>query len=93
MPTDHILALLIAERDKLNRAIDALQGPVKRRGRSPKNPATPSAVLVTADTLSAPIPKKKRPRWTAAKRKAAAERAKAVWVRRRKDAGKGVKKT
>ena len=31
MATDHILALLIAERDKLNRAIDALQGPVKRR--------------------------------------------------------------
>jgi hypothetical protein len=26
MPTDHILALLIAERDKLNRAIEALQG-------------------------------------------------------------------
>ena len=26
MPTDHILALLTAERDKLNRAIEALQG-------------------------------------------------------------------
>ena len=26
MPTDHIVALLIAERDKLNSAIEALQG-------------------------------------------------------------------
>ena len=36
MPTEHILSLLIAERDKLNRAIEALQGPAKRRGRPPK---------------------------------------------------------
>jgi len=26
MPTEHIVALLIQERDKLNRAIEALQG-------------------------------------------------------------------
>jgi len=40
MPTDHILALLVAERDKLNRAIDALQGAGhKRRGRPPQAPA------------------------------------------------------
>jgi hypothetical protein len=32
-----ILALLIAERDKLNRAIDALQGTTKRRGRPPRS--------------------------------------------------------
>src|SRR6266850_2773822 len=32
MPTEHILSLLIAERDKLSRAIEALQGPAKRRG-------------------------------------------------------------
>jgi len=32
MPTEHILALLIAERDRLNRAIEALQGPAKGRG-------------------------------------------------------------
>jgi hypothetical protein len=30
MPTDHIVALLIAERDKLNAAIEALQGTVKK---------------------------------------------------------------
>jgi hypothetical protein len=33
MPTEHIVALLIEERDKLNRAIKALQGPTKPRGR------------------------------------------------------------
>lgn len=32
---DHIVLLLIQERDKLNRAIQALQGSVKRRGRPP----------------------------------------------------------
>jgi hypothetical protein len=35
MPTDHILALLIAERDKVNRAIEALGAGTKRRGRPP----------------------------------------------------------
>ena len=30
MPTDHIVALLIAERDKLNAAIEALQGPARK---------------------------------------------------------------
>ena len=33
MPTEHIVRLLIEERDRLNRAIAALQGPLIRRGR------------------------------------------------------------
>ena len=37
MPTEHILKLLIAERDKLNRAIEALQGRTKALGRRLKN--------------------------------------------------------
>ncbi len=82
MPTDHILTLLISERDKLNRAIEALQG-TSRSGR-PRNNAMPS--IDPAPTAThAP----KRHRWTAAQRRAAAERAKAVWVkRRRKEATK-----
>jgi hypothetical protein len=64
MPTERILALLIEERDKLNRAIEALQGPTKRRGRPPKNslnsPASPEP---------APPAKKKRRKCTAAQRK------------------------
>jgi hypothetical protein len=37
MPTEQILALLKAERDRLNRAIEALQGPTKRIDRPSKN--------------------------------------------------------
>jgi hypothetical protein len=70
MPTDHILALLKAERDKLNRAIEALQG--KRQGRP-----------VAADT---PSPKKKRKRQSAAQRKSKSERMKAYWAAKRKKA-------
>jgi hypothetical protein len=78
MPTDHIVALLIAERDKLNRAIGALQGPAKRRGRPPKNP------LAAAVAPAAPTNPAKRPRRTAAQRKAQAERMKAYWAKKRK---------
>jgi len=39
MPTEHIVALLIAERDKLDQAIEALGGGTKRRGRPRKNPS------------------------------------------------------
>ena len=35
MATDHILALLVSERSKLTKAIEALQGPTKRKGRKP----------------------------------------------------------
>jgi hypothetical protein len=45
MNTEHIVALLIAERDKLNRAIEALGTSVKRPGRPPKNPL--AAALAT----------------------------------------------
>jgi len=36
MQTEQILALLVAERDRLSRAIEALQGSAKGRGRLPK---------------------------------------------------------
>ena len=74
MPTDHILTLLIAERDKLNRAIEALQGAAKRPGRPPKTPQTAAAV----------VPKRKRR--SVAQRKAQAERMKAYWAAKRKKA-------
>ena len=82
MPTEQILALLIAERDKLNR--EALQGPIKRRGRPPKN-SLPVAV--------SPAPaKRKRPLFTAAQREAAAERMRQRWAVKKKAAAKGAKK-
>ncbi len=75
MPTDQIIALLIAERDKLNRAIEALQGSAKRRGRPPKNPL-----------MAIAAPAKKHKRQSAARRKAQAERMKAYWAAKRKKA-------
>src|ERR1700723_3513100 len=84
MPTEYILALLIAERDKLNSAIEALQGPTKRRGRPPKNSL--------AAALTAPEPvqpaKKKHRKFTAAQRKQQAERMKAYWAAKKKAAAK-----
>jgi hypothetical protein len=82
MPTEQILVLLISERDKLNRAIEALQGSAKRRGRPPKNPA---AALVAAS----PAPAKARRKRTSAQKKAQAERMKAYWAAKKKAAKNG----
>ena len=73
MPIEQILALLIAERDRLNIAIAALQG-TKRRGRPPKNPFGGLQV----------VPTKKRRGMSAANRKAAAARMRAYWAKKRK---------
>jgi hypothetical protein len=81
MMTDQIVALLIAERDKLNRAIEALQGTAKRRGRPPKNP-----LAAVAEPVAPSRPEKKRKARTAAQRKAQAERMKAYWAKRKKQA-------
>jgi len=84
--TQQIIALLIAERDKLNRAIEALQGPVKRRGRPPKNPL--------AVATSAPVaPARKKRHFSAAQRKAASERMHQYWATKRKAGAKTAKKT
>jgi hypothetical protein len=77
MPTEQILALLIAERDKLNRAIEVLQGPTKRRGRPPKNPLTAASLALPEPAKPA---KKKRRRFTAAQRKQQAEKMRAYWL-------------
>jgi hypothetical protein len=79
MPTDHIVALLIQERDKLDRAIELLQGE-KRRGRPPRNSVAeiPQGAGVSSRT---PI---KKTSWTPARRKAQAERIKAYWAKKRK---------
>jgi len=84
MPTDQILALLTAERDKLNRAIEALRGPVKRRGRPPKSAA--------ATAEAAPAPAKRGRTFTAAQRKAASKRMRQRWAAKKKAAAKATKK-
>jgi len=83
MPIEQILALLIEERDKFNRAIEALGGLVKnRRGRPPKNP------LGTAVSMLAPPPvtgtRRKARKFTAAQREEQAARMKAYWAKRKK---------
>jgi hypothetical protein len=75
MPSENIVALLVAERDRLNRAIEALQGPARRRGRPPKNPLA---------TAAAPPTKKGRRKFTAEQRKAQAARMRAFWAARKK---------
>jgi len=83
MNTDQIVALLIAERDRLNAAIEALQGPTKRLGRPPKN-----AAVVSSQT-TAPITTGKRRSWSAASKKAQTQRMKAYWKKRKaEEAGK-----
>jgi hypothetical protein len=73
MDTQQIVALLIAERDRLNTAIEALQGPTKKRGRPPKNALTAVA-----------RPAARKYKRSAAQRKAHAERMKAYWAKRKK---------
>jgi len=73
--SEHIVGLLVQERDRLTRAIEALQGPRKRRGRPPKNP-------LPAHAPNAAAPKKGRRAFTAAQRKAQGERMKAMWAKR-----------
>jgi len=69
------LELLKQERDKLNRAIAALQGGLqRRRGRPPKNPLAAPA--------QAPAPRRKR--MSTAARKAVSARMKKYWAAKRK---------
>jgi hypothetical protein len=81
MPTEHIVSLLIQERDRLNLAIQALQGGVKRRGRPPKNPL--SVVTSVSPQANGTSAKKKRI-FTAEQRKAQAKRMKAYWAAKKK---------
>jgi hypothetical protein len=86
METAQIVALLVAERDRLNNAIEALRGPTKRVGRPPKNPL--AAVIPAA----APAPaKRKRRKFSKAQREAAAERMRQRWAAK-KAAAKPTKK-
>jgi hypothetical protein len=81
MPDDQILTLLITERDKLSRAIEALQGPTKRIGRRPKNPG---AIAVVSAPAAAPAPVKKTRKFSYYQRKKQAERMKAYWAAKKK---------
>ena len=70
MPIEQIVSLLVAERDRLNLAIEALQGSARRRA--------------AAASTGAPARARKRKPMSAAKKKAQSERMKAFWEARRK---------
>jgi hypothetical protein len=77
MATEHILILLIQERDKLDRAIEALQGATKRRGRPPKD-----AIAVMGNEAGHGAPKKRKP-LSAAVRKRMAAAQKKRWAEKK----------
>ena len=79
MAIEQIVSLLVSERDRLNRAIEALQGPAKRRGRPPKNLLTAAGPSVAATPA-----KKGRRMFTAAQRAQQAERMRQYWAKKRK---------
>jgi len=54
MPAEYIVALLVAERDRLTRAIEALQGPTKPRGRPPNHPTIRSRCYSSPSTEEEP---------------------------------------
>ncbi len=81
MPTDYILDLLIAERDKLSAAIAALQGPA----RNPVAAAVPAPAAASA-------PAKRGRGFTPAQRKKQAERMKAYWAAKKAAAASPAKK-
>src|SRR5258706_6634353 len=102
MQTEQIVSLLVAERNRLDAAIQALQGSEKRLGRpagSGRKNAAASAtnhndanVPDSVKPASAKAPthrKRKAVVWDAAKKKAQGERMRAFWAAKRKKAGKG----
>jgi hypothetical protein len=82
MPIQHILALLIAERDRLSGAIAALQGTMPRRGRPAKTP-----LAVSEPASATPQPAQRSRKFTAAQRKKQAERMKAYWATKKAQTG------
>jgi hypothetical protein len=89
MATEHIVALLIQERDRLNRAIDALSGSTstgKKRGRpfgSTNKKPVASADDVNTPDWAKPSVKKAAPvkrKMSAAGRKKIADAAKKRWA-------------
>ena len=80
MPIPDIVAALIEERHRLNRAIEALQGPAPRRGKPAKT--------APAITAIAPAATNHRRGMSAAARKAQSRWMKAYWATKRRNAGK-----
>ena len=88
MSTEQIVALLTAERDRLNQAITLLSGnitaaPAKRRGRPPGKKAAAPATSSPAET-PAPTKRRKRRKLSAEARANIAAAQKKRWAEFRK---------
>ena len=81
MAIEHILSLLIAERDKVNKAIDALGG-------ASKPVASAKPVEASAHEVASPAAAGMRKPLTAVQKNAHSERMKAYWAARRKKTAK-----
>ncbi len=81
MAIDQVVSLLIAERDRLHRAIQILQdGGAKRRGRPPKNPTLNHASVADVKPASAKTPVRRKRTMSAAGRKAIADAVRKRWA-------------
>jgi hypothetical protein len=87
MPIQHILDLLIEERNRISGAIAALQGTSPRLGRPAQH-----SLAVTEPSAAAPKVAQGRRKFTAAQRKKQAERMKAYWAAKRAQGTKPVTK-
>lgn len=79
---EQILSLIVTERDKIDRALEALGGAPPRRGRPPKSPV-PSPINALVSALPKPVvsePRKRRP-FSAATRRRMALAQRARWVK------------
>jgi len=90
MATDHILALLLIERDKLTAAIEALQGPTTTdKTLGPGRKAVPPSVELDSEpaSIGPTVPAKRT--MSAAGRRAIGTATKERWAAKKKAAAKG----
>ena len=92
MDTNQIVAEMKAEIARLSQAVAVLTGgtPTKRRGRPPKS-SVPDWVTSGAKPAPVEAPARKKRNFSPAQRKAAAERMRQMWAKKKKAAKKTAK--
>jgi hypothetical protein len=83
MPTDQIVALLRAERSRIDAALLALEGGTKRMGRPSKDTSVPDWV---SGNTTANTPKRKSRKFTKKQREQQSAFMRAQWAKRKRAA-------